>query len=229
MYFNCVTFFVWMPKLNFKSWTYYNIDKISQWEQSHYKSQFEFSYYCAFPRFLFGFDRKNLLKCWKLVWIGLLKWLNPMWGFNQIYNPIFNYLSKDIYRTVFKKHQYDAVLLLSVYWGMSSLIFNEINASFPQLNCHQIMPFDFCKYLKFRQQFDAVHQAFCNTSNNQITVHCSVKISFVFKLRKSGLSSRSVNPISTKGGRLYPPNNTGTPGFSDLPTALKMMCWSHYN
>ena len=112
MYFNCVTFFVWMPKLNFKSWTYYNIDKISQWEQSHYKSQFEFSYYCAFPRFLFGFDRKNLLKSWKLVWIGLLKWLSPMWGFNQIYNPIFNSLSKDIYRTVFKKHQYDAVLLL---------------------------------------------------------------------------------------------------------------------
>ena len=27
--------------------------------------------------------------------------------------------------------------------------------------------------------------------------------------------------ISTKGGRLCPPNNTGTPGFSDLPTALK--------
>ena len=27
-------------------------------------------------------------------------------------------------------------------------------------------------------------------------------------------------PISTKGGRLCPPNNTGTPGFSDLPTAL---------
>ena len=31
---------------------------------------------------------------------------------------------------------------------------------------------------------------------------------------------RSVNPISTEGGRLCPPNNTGTPGFSDLPTAL---------
>ena len=31
---------------------------------------------------------------------------------------------------------------------------------------------------------------------------------------------RSVNPISTKGGRLCPPNNTDTPGFSDLPTAL---------
>ena len=31
---------------------------------------------------------------------------------------------------------------------------------------------------------------------------------------------RSVNPISTKGDRLCPPNNTGTPGFSDLPTAL---------
>ena len=30
---------------------------------------------------------------------------------------------------------------------------------------------------------------------------------------------RSVNPIS-KGGRLCPPNNTGTPRFSDLPTAL---------
>ena len=31
---------------------------------------------------------------------------------------------------------------------------------------------------------------------------------------------RSVNPISTKGGRLCLPNDTGTPGFSDLPTAL---------
>ena len=30
----------------------------------------------------------------------------------------------------------------------------------------------------------------------------------------------SVNPISAKGGRLCPPYNTGTPGFSDLPTAL---------
>ena len=27
----------------------------------------------------------------------------------------------------------------------------------------------------------------------------------------------SVNPISAKGGRLCPPYNTGTPGFSDLP------------
>ena len=32
---------------------------------------------------------------------------------------------------------------------------------------------------------------------------------------------RSVNPISTRGGRLCPPNNTGTPRFSDLPTALQ--------
>ena len=32
---------------------------------------------------------------------------------------------------------------------------------------------------------------------------------------------RSVNPISTRWGRLCPPNNIGTPGFSDLPTALK--------
>ena len=31
---------------------------------------------------------------------------------------------------------------------------------------------------------------------------------------------RSVNPISIRGGRLCPPNNTDTPGFSDLPTAL---------
>jgi hypothetical protein len=31
---------------------------------------------------------------------------------------------------------------------------------------------------------------------------------------------RSVNPISTKEGSLFPLNNTGTPGFSDLPTAL---------
>ena len=32
---------------------------------------------------------------------------------------------------------------------------------------------------------------------------------------------KSVNPISTRGGRLCPPNNTGTHGFSDLPTALQ--------
>ena len=33
---------------------------------------------------------------------------------------------------------------------------------------------------------------------------------------------RTVNPISTKGGRLCTPNNTGTtPGFSDLPMALR--------
>ena len=32
---------------------------------------------------------------------------------------------------------------------------------------------------------------------------------------------RSVNPISTTGGRLCPPNSTGTPGFSDLSTALR--------
>jgi hypothetical protein len=31
---------------------------------------------------------------------------------------------------------------------------------------------------------------------------------------------RSVNPISTEGGRLCPSNNTGTPGFSDLATAV---------
>ena len=31
---------------------------------------------------------------------------------------------------------------------------------------------------------------------------------------------RSVNPISIRGGRLCPPNNNGTPEFSDLPTAL---------
>ena len=33
---------------------------------------------------------------------------------------------------------------------------------------------------------------------------------------------RSGNPISTKGGILCPPNNTGTPGFSDFPTALRI-------
>ena len=33
---------------------------------------------------------------------------------------------------------------------------------------------------------------------------------------------RSVNPISTRGDRLCPPNSTGTPKFSDLPTALSM-------
>ena len=33
---------------------------------------------------------------------------------------------------------------------------------------------------------------------------------------------RSVNPIfSTRGSRLYPPNNTGSPGCSDIPTALR--------
>ena len=33
---------------------------------------------------------------------------------------------------------------------------------------------------------------------------------------------RSVNPIASEGrGRLCPPNNTGTPGFSDLLTPLK--------
>ena len=31
---------------------------------------------------------------------------------------------------------------------------------------------------------------------------------------------RSVNPVSTKEDRLCPPNNTGTSGFSDLPTVL---------
>ena len=31
---------------------------------------------------------------------------------------------------------------------------------------------------------------------------------------------KSVRPISTKGGRLCPQNNTGTPGFSDLSTVL---------
>ena len=35
-----------------------------------------------------------------------------------------------------------------------------------------------------------------------------------------GAIGRSVNPISTRVGRLCPPNNTGTPGFSDLPPAL---------
>ena len=39
---------------------------------------------------------------------------------------------------------------------------------------------------------------------------------------KSPDFGRSVNPISAKGGILCPPNNTGTPGFSDLPTALKL-------
>ena len=31
---------------------------------------------------------------------------------------------------------------------------------------------------------------------------------------------KSVNPISTKGGKVSPPNNTGTSRFSDLPTPL---------
>ena len=33
---------------------------------------------------------------------------------------------------------------------------------------------------------------------------------------------RSVNSISTREGRLCPPNNTGAPGFSGLPTALHL-------
>ena len=37
--------------------------------------------------------------------------------------------------------------------------------------------------------------------------------------------SRSVNPISTSGCRLCSPNNTGIPGFSDLPTALNYTVW----
>ena len=38
---------------------------------------------------------------------------------------------------------------------------------------------------------------------------------------------RWVNPISTKWGRLCPPNNTSTLGFSDLPTALQNRGRSH--
>ena len=34
---------------------------------------------------------------------------------------------------------------------------------------------------------------------------------------------RLVNPISIKVGRLCPPNNIGTPGFSDLPKALELI------
>ena len=34
---------------------------------------------------------------------------------------------------------------------------------------------------------------------------------------------RSVNSISTRRGRLYPPKNAGTPGFSDIPTALHLV------
>ena len=33
---------------------------------------------------------------------------------------------------------------------------------------------------------------------------------------------RAVNPISTSLDRLSPPNNTGTPGLSNLPTALNI-------
>ena len=34
---------------------------------------------------------------------------------------------------------------------------------------------------------------------------------------------RSVNPILSKGGRLCLPNNNGTPGISDLPTAHQII------
>jgi hypothetical protein len=47
---------------------------------------------------------------------------------------------------------------------------------------------------------------------------------------------RSVNPISTKAGRLCPPNDTGTPGFSDRSMALilyfffsKFWCYDYLN
>jgi len=30
-------------------------------------------------------------------------------------------------------------------------------------------------------------------------------------------------PISTKGSRLCPPNNTGIPGFAELPTVLNSL------
>ena len=36
---------------------------------------------------------------------------------------------------------------------------------------------------------------------------------------------RSVKPISTKGGRLCPQNNTGIPGFSDLSTVLNRVMY----
>ena len=36
----------------------------------------------------------------------------------------------------------------------------------------------------------------------------------------------SVNPISARGGRLCPPYNTGTLGFSDLPTSLLLLAAS---
>jgi hypothetical protein len=39
---------------------------------------------------------------------------------------------------------------------------------------------------------------------------------------------KSVNPISTKGGSLCPLNNTGTPGFSDLLTALLLYIPAYY-
>ena len=40
---------------------------------------------------------------------------------------------------------------------------------------------------------------------------------------------RSVNPISTKGGRLCPPNNTGTPGFSDFPMTLNLLLFWNWS
>ena len=39
--------------------------------------------------------------------------------------------------------------------------------------------------------------------------------------------ARSVKPISTNGSRLCPRYNTGTPGFSDLPTALQSAQETH--
>ena len=55
----------------------------------------------------------------------------------------------------------------------------------------------------------------------QFTVHiCFSKSDFQIGTFFTSLEKpfgRSVNPIATKGGRLCPPNNNGTSGFSDLP------------
>ena len=58
-----------------------------------------------------------------------------------------------------------------------------------------------------------------SSKNNRTFINYS-KIRGVVPEVAGGAFGRSVNPISTRGGRLCLPNNTDTSGFSDLPTTL---------
>ena len=62
-----------------------------------------------------------------------------------------------------------------------------------------------------------------SSKNNRTFINYS-KIRGVVPGGAGGAFGRSVNPISTRGGRLCLLNNTDTSGFSDLPTALNSTC-----